>query len=44
MLQKGLDADLALLPFKPLAMKILQCSFLSGIRQGVPPSLLTLSL
>lgn len=33
-LEKGLDADLALLPFKPLAMKILQCSFLSGIRLG----------
>ncbi|XP_021750682.1 integrator complex subunit 9-like [Chenopodium quinoa] len=31
-LEKALDADLALLPFKPLAMKVLQCSFLSGIR------------
>lgn len=31
-LQDGLDADMALLPFKPMAMKVLQCSFLSGIR------------
>ncbi|KAF7138902.1 hypothetical protein RHSIM_Rhsim07G0065000 [Rhododendron simsii] len=31
-LQKGVDADLALLPFKPMAMKILQCSFLSGMK------------
>ncbi|KAF2307047.1 hypothetical protein GH714_024523 [Hevea brasiliensis] len=27
----GLDADMALLPFKPIAMKVLHCSFLSGI-------------
>ncbi|ERN01731.1 hypothetical protein AMTR_s00097p00065910 [Amborella trichopoda] len=27
-----MDTDIALLPFKPLAMKVLQCSFLSGIR------------
>ncbi|KAF9690373.1 hypothetical protein SADUNF_Sadunf01G0189000 [Salix dunnii] len=31
-LQDGLDTDMALLPFKPMAMKVLQCSFLSGIR------------
>ncbi|KAJ6715655.1 INTEGRATOR COMPLEX SUBUNIT 9 [Salix viminalis] len=31
-LEDGLDTDMALLPFKPLAMKVLQCSFLSGIR------------
>ncbi|KAK9682514.1 hypothetical protein RND81_10G079500 [Saponaria officinalis] len=30
-LEKGPDADLLLLPFKPMAMKVLQCSFLSGI-------------
>lgn len=33
-LERGLDADLALLPFKPMAMKVLQCSFLSGIRSS----------
>ena len=33
--QEGVDDDLALLPFKPMAMKVLQCSFLSGIRQGI---------
>ncbi|XP_058225950.1 uncharacterized protein LOC131334745 isoform X3 [Rhododendron vialii] len=31
-MEKGVDADLALLPFKPMAMKILQCSFLSGMK------------
>ncbi|KAG9444988.1 hypothetical protein H6P81_016328 [Aristolochia fimbriata] len=31
-LEGGVDAELALLPFKPVAMKVLQCSFLSGIR------------
>ncbi|KAK9138763.1 hypothetical protein Sjap_009357 [Stephania japonica] len=30
-LEHGTDAELALLPFKPMAMKVLQCSFLSGI-------------
>ncbi|PON58150.1 Integrator complex subunit [Trema orientale] len=30
-LENGIDAELALLPFKPIAMKVLQCSFLSGI-------------
>ncbi|GAB4827838.1 hypothetical protein Ancab_034723 [Ancistrocladus abbreviatus] len=30
--EKGIDIDLALLPFKPVAMKVLQCSFLSGVR------------
>ncbi|KAK1319874.1 hypothetical protein QJS10_CPB04g00376 [Acorus calamus] len=39
-LEEGVDADLALLPFKPVAMKVLQCSFLSGIKiQKVPPLL-----
>ncbi|KAI3830976.1 hypothetical protein MKX03_010274 [Papaver bracteatum] len=31
-LEQGVDAELALLPFKPVAMKVLQCSFLSGIK------------
>ncbi|KAJ6867827.1 integrator complex subunit 9 [Populus alba x Populus x berolinensis] len=31
-LEDGLDTDMALLPFKPMAMKVLQCSFLSGTR------------
>ncbi|GAB2279272.1 hypothetical protein Dimus_013917 [Dionaea muscipula] len=31
-LEKGVDADLALLPFKPVMMKVLQCSFLSTVR------------
>lgn len=31
-LQSGPDVDLALLPFKPMEMKVLECSFLSGIR------------
>ncbi|GAB2281851.1 hypothetical protein Dimus_016413 [Dionaea muscipula] len=30
-LEKGVDADLALLPFKPVMMKVLQCSFLSTV-------------
>ncbi|GFQ06060.1 integrator complex subunit 9 [Phtheirospermum japonicum] len=29
--REGVDASLALLPFKPMAMKVLQCSFLSGM-------------
>ncbi|XP_057780582.1 uncharacterized protein LOC130999093 isoform X2 [Salvia miltiorrhiza] len=31
-MEEGVDANLALLPFKPIAMKVLQCSFLSGMR------------
>ncbi|OVA07305.1 Beta-Casp domain [Macleaya cordata] len=31
-LEQGVDADLALLPFQPVAMKVFQCSFLSGIK------------
>ncbi|KAM1778441.1 hypothetical protein ACFX12_039938 [Malus domestica] len=31
-LESGPDVELALLPFKPMEMKVLQCSFLSGIR------------
>ncbi|XP_068659810.1 uncharacterized protein [Aristolochia californica] len=31
-LEGGIDAELALLPFKPVEMKVLQCSFLLGIR------------
>ncbi|MBA0876293.1 hypothetical protein Goshw_023947 [Gossypium schwendimanii] len=39
-LEGGDDANLALLPFKPMAMKVLQCSFLSGISlQKVQPLL-----
>uniref|UniRef100_A0A1D1XDH8 Integrator complex subunit 9 n=1 Tax=Anthurium amnicola TaxID=1678845 RepID=A0A1D1XDH8_9ARAE len=30
-LEQGFDADVALLPFMPVAIKVLQCSFLSGI-------------
>ncbi|KAK6228693.1 hypothetical protein SCA6_001033 [Theobroma cacao] len=42
-LESGVDADIALLPFKPMAMKVLQCSFLSGMRlQKVQPLLKTL--
>ncbi|GMH05092.1 hypothetical protein Nepgr_006932 [Nepenthes gracilis] len=33
-LEKGMDSDLALLPFKPVSMKVLQCSFLSGLRSS----------
>ncbi|CAB4298848.1 unnamed protein product [Prunus armeniaca] len=39
-LESGPDVDLALLPFKPMEMKVLECSFLSGIRlQNVEPLL-----
>ncbi|KAK2985427.1 hypothetical protein RJ640_006065 [Escallonia rubra] len=39
-MEEGVDAGLALLPFKPMAMKALQCSFLSGIKlQKVQPLL-----
>ncbi|KAJ9685470.1 hypothetical protein PVL29_017490 [Vitis rotundifolia] len=39
-MEEGVDAGLALLPFKPMAMKVLQCSFLSGIKlQKVQPLL-----
>ncbi|ONK67500.1 uncharacterized protein A4U43_C05F690 [Asparagus officinalis] len=31
-LEQGVDAEAALLPFKPVAIKVLQCSFLSGIK------------
>ncbi|KAL3829784.1 hypothetical protein ACJIZ3_018586 [Penstemon smallii] len=31
-MEEEVDANLALLPFKPMAMKVLQCSFLSGIQ------------
>ncbi|XP_021297327.1 integrator complex subunit 9 homolog isoform X2 [Herrania umbratica] len=42
-LESGVDADIALLPFKPMAMNVLQCSFLSGMRlQKVQPLLKTL--
>ncbi|XP_074276685.1 uncharacterized protein LOC141600360 [Silene latifolia] len=37
-LERGPDTDWLLLPFKPMSMKVLQCSFLSGIgsRKVVP--------
>ncbi|KAK3015652.1 hypothetical protein RJ639_006326 [Escallonia herrerae] len=39
-MEEGVDAELALLPFKPMALKALQCSFLSGIKlQKVQPLL-----
>ncbi|KAL5829590.1 hypothetical protein ACOSQ3_019058 [Xanthoceras sorbifolium] len=42
-LEDEADADIALLPFKPMSMKVLQCSFLSGIKlQKVQPLLKTL--
>ncbi|KAF3337374.1 integrator complex subunit 9 [Carex littledalei] len=31
-LEEGVPAELALMPFKPVKMKVLQCSFLSGIQ------------
>lgn len=36
--------DVALLPFKPMAMKVLQCSFLSGIKLVLLSSLNNLSV
>ncbi|KAG8363697.1 hypothetical protein BUALT_Bualt19G0049400 [Buddleja alternifolia] len=30
--EEGVDVNLALLPFKPMAIKVLQCSFLSGMK------------
>ncbi|KAJ0234083.1 Integrator complex subunit [Hirschfeldia incana] len=40
-LEDGISSGLGLLPFRPIAMKILQCSFLSGIRLQKLPSLLS---
>ncbi|KAG1371128.1 integrator complex subunit 9 [Cocos nucifera] len=38
--EEGVDAEMALMPFKTVAIKVLQCSFLSGIRmQKVKPLL-----
>ncbi|XP_042034676.1 integrator complex subunit 9-like [Salvia splendens] len=31
-IEEGVDANLILLPFKPIAMKVVQCSFLSGMQ------------
>lgn len=31
-MEDAVDFDLALLPFKPMAMKILNCSFVSGMK------------
>ncbi|CAH8290576.1 unnamed protein product [Eruca vesicaria subsp. sativa] len=41
-LEDGISSGLGLLPFRPIAMKILQCSFRSGIRLQKLPSLLSL--
>lgn len=30
--QEAADMNLVILPFKPMAMKVLQCSFLSGMK------------
>ncbi|KAL5702599.1 non-specific serine/threonine protein kinase [Ranunculus cassubicifolius] len=39
-LEQEVDANLSLLPFKPLDMKVLQCTFLSGIKpQKIQPLL-----
>ncbi|XP_020539093.1 integrator complex subunit 9 isoform X2 [Jatropha curcas] len=40
-LEDRLDADMALLPFKPIAMKVLQCSFISGIQMRKAQPLLS---
>ncbi|KAL7615730.1 hypothetical protein Lser_V15G04155 [Lactuca serriola] len=39
-LEEGIDTDLALSPFKPIAMKVLECSFYSGIKLEKVPQLL----
>jgi hypothetical protein len=31
-LQQGNDAELSLKPFMPMAIRVLECSFLSGVR------------
>ncbi|KAK9283875.1 hypothetical protein L1049_012130 [Liquidambar formosana] len=42
-MEEGVNAEIALLPFKPVRMKVLQCSFLSGIKlQKIQPLLKTL--
>ncbi|CAN6894760.1 unnamed protein product [Brassica oleracea] len=41
-LEDGISSGLGLLPFRPIAMKILQCSFLSGVRLQKFPTLLSL--
>ncbi|CAA0809361.1 Unknown protein [Striga hermonthica] len=39
-MEDGVDASLAFLPFKPMAMKVLQCSFLSGLQLQISRRLL----
>ena len=34
-LQQGNDAELSLKPFMPLAIRVLECSFLSGVRYAI---------
>nr|GEV47551.1 integrator complex subunit 9 isoform X1 [Tanacetum cinerariifolium] len=41
-LEEGLDSELALSPFKPLAMKVVECSFVSDIKLEKVPQLLKL--
>lgn len=41
-LEEGLDSELALSPFKPLAMKVVECSFVSDIKLEKVPRLLKL--
>ncbi|KAL1211978.1 Cleavage and polyadenylation specificity factor subunit 3-II [Cardamine amara subsp. amara] len=40
-LEDGISLGLGLLPFRPIAMKVLQCSFLSGIRLQKLPALVS---
>ncbi|KAM0931196.1 hypothetical protein ACQ4PT_000300 [Festuca glaucescens] len=40
-LEQGVDAELALKPFMPAAIQVLECSFLSGIKAGKINPLLT---
>ncbi|XP_076907742.1 uncharacterized protein LOC143564313 [Bidens hawaiensis] len=39
-LEEGVDTDFALSPFKPIAMKVLECSFISSIKLEKVPQLL----
>ncbi|KAI7743871.1 hypothetical protein M8C21_030320 [Ambrosia artemisiifolia] len=39
-LEEGVDTNLALSPFKPIAMKVLECSFVSSIKLEKVPQLL----
>ncbi|WOG92533.1 hypothetical protein DCAR_0311803 [Daucus carota subsp. sativus] len=43
-MEDGEDTELAFLPFKPMTIKVLQCSFLSGIKQYIPTFNTSISL